>query len=125
MTEARTNQAVRTWVNSLGTTTGWNWRNVASSGNRSFHSYGIAIDILPTDLRGQATYWLWTSQHDPLWWNTPYTRRWHPPDMVVKTFESYGFIWGGKWGNFDTMHFEYRPEIFVLSGLPVQLSERR
>jgi hypothetical protein len=20
-------------------------------------------------------------------------------------------IWGGKWGHFDTMHFEYRPEL--------------
>ena len=39
--------------------------------------------------------------------------------MVIKTFESFGFIWGGKWGNFDTMHFEYRPEIFVLSSIPM------
>ena len=25
--------------------------------------------------------------------------------------EKYGFIWGGRWYHFDTMHFEYRPEI--------------
>jgi D-alanyl-D-alanine carboxypeptidase len=24
---------------------------------------------------------------------------------------SYGFIWGGKWYHYDTMHFEYRPEL--------------
>ena len=119
MNEARTNPTVRQWVNSLGSIAGWNWRNVASSGNRSFHSYGIAIDILPADLRGQATYWLWTSQHTPQWWNIPYSGRWHPPEVVIKTFESFGFIWGGKWANFDTMHFEYRPEIFVLSGIPM------
>ena len=29
----------------------------------------------------------------------------------LKTFEKYGFIWGGKWYHFDTMHFEYRPEL--------------
>ncbi|NUM57423.1 MAG: M15 family metallopeptidase, partial [Bdellovibrionaceae bacterium] len=27
-------------------------------------------------------------------------------------FESEGFIWGGKWNHYDTMHFEYRPELF-------------
>jgi hypothetical protein len=30
---------------------------------------------------------------------------------IVLTFERHGFIWGGKWGHFDTMHFEYRPEL--------------
>jgi hypothetical protein len=30
----------------------------------------------------------------------------------VEIFERHGFIWGGKWGHFDTMHFEYRPEFF-------------
>ncbi|WP_265937085.1 M15 family metallopeptidase [Aliarcobacter butzleri] len=28
-------------------------------------------------------------------------------------FEKYGFIWGGRWYHFDTMHFEYRPELLV------------
>lgn len=23
------------------------------------------------------------------------------------------FIWGGKWGQFDILHFEYRPEIII------------
>ena len=26
-------------------------------------------------------------------------------------FERHGFIWGGKWHHYDTMHFEYRPEL--------------
>ena len=120
--EAGRSTEVRQWINSLGSISGWNWRNVASSGNRSFHSYGIAIDILPANLNGLATYWMWTSEHNPLWWNVPYTGRWHPPDFVVKTFESFGFTWGGKWGNFDTMHFEYRPEAFILSGIPLRES---
>ncbi|MEJ2663631.1 MAG: M15 family metallopeptidase, partial [Spirochaetia bacterium] len=29
-------------------------------------------------------------------------------------FEKYGFIWGGKWYHYDTMHFEYRPELLVI-----------
>jgi hypothetical protein len=33
----------------------------------------------------------------------------------------YGFIWGGKWLFFDTMHFEYRPEILILSGMPPEI----
>jgi len=29
----------------------------------------------------------------------------------VAVFERHGFIWGGKWFHYDTMHFEYRPEL--------------
>jgi hypothetical protein len=38
---------------------------------------------------------------------------------VIKAFEAYGFIWGGKWTFYDTMHFEYRPELLILGGLSV------
>ncbi len=30
---------------------------------------------------------------------------------IVKELEKYGFIWGGRWYHYDTMHFEYRPEL--------------
>jgi hypothetical protein len=30
---------------------------------------------------------------------------------IVAIFERHGFIWGGRWSHFDTMHFEYRPEL--------------
>ena len=33
------------------------------------------------------------------------------PFDIVAVFERHGFIWGGKWSHFDTMHFEYRPEL--------------
>jgi hypothetical protein len=33
----------------------------------------------------------------------------------VRAFESHGFVWGGKWLFFDTIHFEYRPELLLLS----------
>jgi hypothetical protein len=29
---------------------------------------------------------------------------------IVDIFERRGFVWGGKWYRYDTMHFEYRPE---------------
>src|SRR3569623_1717748 len=34
-----------------------------------------------------------------------------PPARNVAIFERHGFIWGGRWSHFDTMHFEYRPEL--------------
>ena len=33
------------------------------------------------------------------------------PMEIVDIFEKHGFIWGGKWYHYDTMHFEYRPEL--------------
>jgi hypothetical protein len=65
------------------------------------------------------TYWAWTARNKSDWWTVPYNRRFHPPEAVIKAFEAYGFVWGGKWMYYDTMHFEYRPEIFILSGLPL------
>jgi hypothetical protein len=114
---AKTDPDVQTWINNIGEMHGWNWRNVAGSASRSNHSYGIAIDILPKSLGGKATYWQWTAN----WWNVSYEGRYHPPDAVIKTFESYGFIWGGKWTYYDTMHFEFRPEIFILSGIELAI----
>jgi hypothetical protein len=46
----------------------------------------------------------------------PYGERYMPPDRFVRAFEKRGFIWGGKWFYWDTMHFEYRPEILALNG---------
>ncbi|MDR2111210.1 MAG: M15 family metallopeptidase [Spirochaetaceae bacterium] len=118
LTEAKTDAQVRRWISNLGSLSGWNWRNIAETQSRSFHAYGAALDLLPVSQRGLATYWLWTAEHNSQWWTVPYEKRLHPPEAVIKAFESYGFIWGGKWVFFDTMHFEYRPEILILSGMP-------
>jgi hypothetical protein len=116
--EAKTNAAVRQWVNSLQTVEAWNWRDIAATQSRSFHAYGSALDLLPRSRGGLETYWLWTARSKPEWWMTPYNKRLHPPQEVIKAFESFGFIWGGKWLFFDTMHFEYRPEILLLNDIP-------
>ena len=113
----KTDTEVQAWINSIHTLEGYGWRNIAHTQSRSYHSYGLAIDLLPKSLGKKQTYWLWTSQNREDWWNVSYNERYHPPESVIKTFEANGFIWGGKWPLFDTMHFEYRPEILILSGL--------
>ena len=116
---ANSNSDVRRWIDNLSRVEGWYWRDIAETQNRSYHSYGAAIDLLPGNLGNQQSYWLWSTQHYPEWWNIPYTRRYHPPMEAIRIFESFGFVWGGKWRRFDTMHFEYRPEIIILSGIPL------
>ncbi|GHV10830.1 hypothetical protein FACS189491_01020 [Spirochaetia bacterium] len=118
LAESKTNAQVRQWINSINTLQTWNWRNIAATEARSFHAYGTALDFLPKSTK-LATYWLWSAETQPDWWTIPYEKRLHPPDAVIKAFEAYGFAWGGKWSFFDTMHFEYRPEIFILNNLPI------
>jgi len=110
---------VQVWITGIGNLESYGWRNIAITDSRSYHSYGLAVDILPRSLGGKQTYWLWSSQAGRDWWNVSYSERYHPPSSVIKIFESYGFIWGGKWQQFDTMHFEYRPEILILAGFDV------
>nr|AXS01248.1 hypothetical protein [uncultured bacterium] len=109
--------SISEWLAELQTsppTSGWNWRNIAGSSMRSNHSYGMAIDFLPVDLKGRITYWRWNSGGG----NQPFYR---PPEVVIKIFEEYGFLWGGNWDMFDTMHFEYRPEILLLNGFSINI----
>jgi len=117
-TAGKNDNTVQAWINTLGSLEGYGWRNIANTQSRSYHSYGLAVDLLPKSLGGKQTYWLWTSNYRDDWWNVPYKERYHPPDAVIKIFESHGFVWGGKWPMFDTMHFEYRPEVFYLIGMP-------
>ncbi|MDR0302773.1 MAG: M15 family metallopeptidase [Treponema sp.] len=118
---AKADPQVQTWINNINTLEGWTWRDIAQTQSRSFHAYGLAVDLLPKSLGGRETYWLWAAQKKPDWWNISYNERYHPPAEVIKAFETYGFIWGGKWLYFDTMHFEYRPEILILGGMPPEM----
>ena len=119
---SETDASVRAWIDNIDRMYGWVWRNIGGTQSRSFHSYGIAIDIMPRFTGGREIYWRWAG---PNWLTIPYERRYHPPDPVIQAFESFGFIWGGKWPVFDTIHFEYRPELllynnFVLENLRQQ-----
>jgi hypothetical protein len=102
------------WLKNLQSITGWNWRNVAGSGSRSFHSYGIAVDLLMKAQPGMETYWQWTAAKGIDWRSVPAENRQAPPVAVIRIFEEQGFIWGGRWSRYDTMHFEYHPELLVL-----------
>ena len=87
---------------------GFNYRSVSSTGRMSTHSYGIAIDI-----NSQLTnYWKWgnskLSETDEI---TNISKENKIPPELVSLFEQNGFIWGGRWYHYDTMHFEYRPEL--------------
>ncbi|MDR3130907.1 MAG: M15 family metallopeptidase [Treponema sp.] len=117
--DAQTDPQIKNWINSIEVVSGWNWRSIADTQSRSFHAYGTAVDIMPVSSGKLETYWLWTSMNNSQWWMVPYAKRLHPPDKVIKAFEAYGFTWGGKWLLYDTMHFEYRPEIMLLNGLPI------
>ena len=111
---ARTDSSVRAWIDDIDRMYGWHWRNIGGTQSRSFHSYGAAVDIIPRTLGGRAVYWRWAG---PNWWTIPHERRHHPPAAVVEAFEAHGFVWGGKWTLFDTIHFEFRPEVIILSGI--------
>jgi hypothetical protein len=116
MEAAKTDTQVQAYLNNIETIAGWSWREVSGSQTRSFHSYGVAIDILPRELGGRQIYWQWAG---PNWRSIPHERRYNPPDAVIRAFESFGFFWGGYWLPFDTIHFEYRPEVFILNGMEI------
>ena len=85
------------------TTSGtFNARKIAGTERPSAHSWGIAID-LNTDY---SDYWRWDEKKHP---SLPWKNR--IPVEIVRVFERRGFIWGGRWHHYDTMHFEYRPEM--------------
>lgn len=78
----------------------FNWRFIAGTSRLSNHSFGAAIDINTQ----YSNYWQW--EGTMTWKN-------QIPTEIVEIFEKHGFIWGGKWYHYDTMHFEYRPELLL------------
>jgi hypothetical protein len=94
---------------------GYNYRYVEGTRTRSYHSYGIAIDLIPRSYGRKETYWMWAANRTSTWWEIPYERRWMVPEKVLRSFERHGFVWGGKWLLFDTMHFDYRPEVLLMA----------
>lgn len=81
----------------------FNWRNIAGTNRLSTHSFGITIDIHVK----YSNYWEWDKNNNGI------TYKNQVPYEIVETFEKHGFIWGGKWYHYDTMHFEYRPELLL------------
>lgn len=98
---AKSNGRIAALINPVNGT--FNYRVISGTGNLSPHAYGIAIDLNsnPND------YWKWSSR------TAGEERMLSYPRELVEAFENHNFVWGGKWGHFDTLHFEYRPEIII------------
>ncbi|MGI9403861.1 MAG: M15 family metallopeptidase [Hyphomicrobium sp.] len=81
----------------------YNCRVIAGTNRLSAHNHAIAIDI--------------ALRHTDYWRNAKpradgaYAYKNKIPMEIVRIFEKHDFIWGGKWHHYDTMHFEYRPEL--------------
>lgn len=115
---AKKDKDVAAFLKNLSRCYGYNWRQIRDSPTRSFHSYGIAVDILPKNWGNKIVYWGYEKQKgNKDWMLIPLKARWMPPAAVIKAFEDEGFIWGGRWAIWDNMHFEYHPELFVAERL--------
>jgi peptidoglycan LD-endopeptidase CwlK len=79
----------------------YNFRTIAGTKRLSMHAYGVAIDLNTA----YSDYWRWDGV------GTPPKYRNRIPCEIGQVFEQHGFIWGAKWYHYDTMHFEYRPEL--------------
>jgi hypothetical protein len=79
----------------------YNCRSIPGTSNVSMHSYGAAIDLNVA----HSAYWLWDKNRQRRTWRNQMLLQ------IIRIFERYGFIWGGRWYHYDTMHFEYRPEL--------------
>lgn len=81
----------------------YNCRVIAGTDRTSAHGAGIAIDIATR----HSHYWRWAKGGGA----EPIAFKNEIPIEIVRIFEKHGFIWGGRWYHYDTMHFEYRPEL--------------
>ena len=79
---------------------GFMWRRIAGESRLSPHAFGIAVDLSSRI----APYWRWSKLR-------PHPLQFSYPSAIVSSMEQAGFIWGGKWHEYNIMHFEYRPEI--------------
>ncbi|MFM7723940.1 MAG: M15 family metallopeptidase, partial [Bacteroidota bacterium] len=95
----------KAYLTNIGGT--FNWRLISGTQRLSAHAFGITIDINTS----YTNYWQWDcdckNEDAPLGYKN------RIPMGIVEVFEKHGFIWGGRWKHYDTMHFEYRPEFFV------------
>ena len=101
---ARLPKSERIWAQ--GATT-YCYRVIKDTNRLSMHSFGIAIDLAPDTTQ----YWKneAPNETDKIGYKNTM------PLSIVRIFEKHGFIWGGRWYHYDTMHFEYRPELLASS----------
>ncbi len=98
---AQTNKRISAFLAPCSGT--YNYRMIAGTGRLSPHAFGTAIDLA----RDSRDYWKWATPEQGEKRLLAYSKE------VVEVFEKHNFAWGGKWGHFDILHFEYRPEIIL------------
>lgn len=91
--------------------TSFYWRTVRGANRLSAHSFGIAVDIGVK----YSNYWRWSNPGKDEDARIGYENNF--PEELIKLFEGHGFISGARWYHYDTMHFEFRPEIIKYSML--------
>lgn len=101
---ARLPKDERIWAEGACTYT---YRVIKDTDRLSMHSFGIAIDLAPS----KTQYWKDEAKEETAHIGYKNTM----PLSIVRIFEKHGFIWGGRWYHYDTMHFEYRPELLAPS----------
>lgn len=101
---------IKKWLYSITSISSYAPRNVAYMDKLSLHSFGIAVDIRTRFEKGNV-YWYWSSYYKKEWWDIQFYQKDLMPQKIIDIFELNNFVWGGKWYKYDTMHFEYRPEI--------------
>jgi len=99
---AKLSKKDRIWAE--GATT-YCYRVIKDTNRLSMHSFGIAIDLAPNTTQ----YWKDEAPSETAHIGYRNTM----PMSIVRIFEKHGFIWGGRWYHYDTMHFEYRPELLA------------
>jgi peptidoglycan L-alanyl-D-glutamate endopeptidase CwlK len=99
--------AFKKYLENIGGT--FNWRNISGTNRLSTHSFGMTIDINVK----YSNYWRWAVGDKTEDGKRPIIYKNKIPLEIVHIFEQNGFIWGGKWYHYDTMHFEYRPELLI------------
>ncbi len=99
-----TRPELRAYTARLGGT--FQWRLIAGTKRLSNHSFATAIDLNVS----KAAYWRWQPESAL----AAFSRKSWPVE-IVEAFERHDFIWGGKWWHYDTMHFEFRPELIAFS----------
>jgi hypothetical protein len=102
-TELDKHPELQKYISNIGGT--FKWRLISGTKRLSMHSFGMTIDVNTA----WSNYWQWdckcTNEDAILKYKNQI------PQFIVNIFEKHGFIWGGKWYHYDTMHFEYRPEL--------------
>lgn len=101
---ARLPERERIWAEGACT---YEYRVIKDTDRLSMHSFGIAIDLAPS----KTQYWKDEASSETAKIGYKNTM----PLSIVRIFEKHGFIWGGRWYHYDTMHFEYRPELLAPS----------